>query len=172
MLAERVNPLQCPRCAYKLDDPLYCSKCGFSLKEDDKDQTVIYSLDDRPGNLVLSGWGKSVVKEKTKLVIHVDQATEPLIIEPKEQLNIGRSDGSKNVAPDLDLAPYGAVDKGVSRVHAAFKTDGNSISIVDLGSTNGTFLNEEHVPPNNAHILRDGDAVRLGKLVFHVYFKQ
>ena len=161
----------CPRCTHKLDDLQVCSNCGYSLKDDDKDQTVIYSLDDRPGNLVLSGWGKSQVKEKTKLVIHIDQAKKPLIIDPKDRMNIGRSDNTSKADLDLDLAPYGAVDKGVSRLHAVFKSEGTSISIMDLGSTNGTFLNEEHLSPNNARVLRDGDAVRLGKLIFHVYFK-
>ncbi len=51
-------------------------------------------------------------------------------------------------------------DAGVSRRHAQFlATFGKAISVVDLASTNGTFVNGERV---GARSLREGDLVRLG----------
>lgn len=49
---------------------------------------------------------------------------------------------------------------GVSRVHARFfhHADG-SVTVLDLGSTNGTFVNGEKVQEK---VLRDGDTVSLG----------
>jgi hypothetical protein len=51
---------------------------------------------------------------------------------------------------------------GVSRLHANLRLDAGSgaASIEDLGSTNGTFVNEARV--ESAVALRDGDIVHLG----------
>ena len=53
---------------------------------------------------------------------------------------------------------------GVSRRHALLRldTDGGAASIEDLGSTNGTFVNETRV--ETAAPLRDGDLVHLGSV--------
>jgi len=40
-----------------------------------------------------------------------------------------------------------------------------------MGSVNGTYLNGERLPANREHVIRDGDEIRLGKLVFHAYFQ-
>jgi pSer/pThr/pTyr-binding forkhead associated (FHA) protein len=41
--------------------------------------------------------------------------------------------------------------------------------IEDLSSTNGTFVNDQPVPPSRATRLKDGDKVRCGQLllIFH-----
>jgi DNA-binding winged helix-turn-helix (wHTH) protein len=49
----------------------------------------------------------------------------------------------------------------VSRRHARFVVSGGSASVEDLGSTNGTFVNQ--VPISTATALKDGDVVTLGK---------
>lgn len=166
-------PLRCPRCSSRLMRHDYCGNCGYSMAEDAKEQTIIRTLDDASlPKVIKGGWGRSQLARLSKLVFHIEQEREPLIVEPKERMHIGRSDETNNIAPDLDLGPYGGAKKGVSRLHAALKSDGSSVSIVDLGSTNGTFLNEEHLLPNQTRVLKDGDAVRLGHLVMHVYFKQ
>jgi len=50
----------------------------------------------------------------------------------------------------------------VSRRHARVEWSGTSHSIVDLGSTNGTFVNGSRV---KAHELRDGDRLQIGKVL-------
>lgn len=143
------------------------------MAEDIKEQTIIRTLDESTGRRVIKGgWGRSQLAKLSKLVFHIEAEREPVIVEPKARMHIGRADVRNNIAPDVDLGPYGGADKGVSRLHAALKSDGSSVSIVDLGSTNGTYLNEEHLVPNQTRKLKDGDAVRLGHLVMHVYFKQ
>lgn len=54
-------------------------------------------------------------------------------------------------------------DASVSRQHAEIAFDGDRVSIRDLGSSNGTFVNGKKVPQAD---LRAGDVVTLGKFVF------
>jgi hypothetical protein len=55
-------------------------------------------------------------------------------------------------------------DPTISSRHAALVIDAASASITveDTGSTNGTFVNDEHIGFNGRRELRDGDRVRFG----------
>lgn len=57
------------------------------------------------------------------------------------------------------------IDKGVSREHAEVYRVGEMVFIRDLGSRNGSFVNEEQV---EEELLREGDVIRVGstQLVF------
>ena len=56
-------------------------------------------------------------------------------------------------------------DSSISRHHARLKRTDDGLMIEDLGSTNGTFLNDERV---TAAIARDGDVVRFGNVAYRV----
>lgn len=56
------------------------------------------------------------------------------------------------------------ISKRVSREHARIWRDGRHIFIEDLGSTNGTYLNDERVLSPAA--LRDGDQILVGDVLF------
>ena len=53
----------------------------------------------------------------------------------------------------------------ISRHHAEFSLTEDAVSVVDLGSTNGTFVNGERLQVNHLHPLEDGDEVRFGNRV-------
>jgi hypothetical protein len=57
-------------------------------------------------------------------------------------------------------------DTGVSRVHAELRREGDVVTLVDRGSTNGTSVNGRRV---STAVLADGDVVELGatRFVFH-----
>jgi pSer/pThr/pTyr-binding forkhead associated (FHA) protein len=93
------------------------------------------------------------------------------VFQPRQETILGRLDPASGTAPDLDLTPYGALQGGVSRIHAAIRRGEDTLTLVDLGSVNGTHLNGQRLIPNQPRVLRDGDEIRLGKLVAHVYFK-
>jgi len=62
-------------------------------------------------------------------------------------------------------------DRRLSRRHAALKyTEGQGFHLIDLRSTNGSFVNGE--PVRRAICLRDGDQVRLGSLSFTFFVCQ
>lgn len=54
----------------------------------------------------------------------------------------------------------------VSRHHCVFKVDDYTVRVRDLGSTNGTFVNEERL--RGEVMLNTGDKVRVGTLEFEV----
>ncbi|MBO3739061.1 FHA domain-containing protein [Actinoplanes flavus] len=80
------------------------------------------------------------------------------------QVRIGRHSSSKGTTPEIDLAQAPA-DPGASHNHAllTFSVDGTWL-VSDLGSTNGTYLNEEARPldPGQTRALKDGDRVHVG----------
>jgi len=55
-------------------------------------------------------------------------------------------------------------DAGVSRQHATIRRDGNLYWLSDLGSANGSFVND--VAASTARALRHGDRIQLGTCLF------
>jgi diguanylate cyclase (GGDEF)-like protein len=53
--------------------------------------------------------------------------------------------------------------ESISRNHAKIVDTGKALVIRDLGSTNGTYVNDE---PVSEHHLRDGDLVKIGHTIF------
>jgi pSer/pThr/pTyr-binding forkhead associated (FHA) protein len=39
---------------------------------------------------------------------------------------------------------------------------------MDMGSTNGTYVNGRRLVPNQTYILRDGDEIRFSRLTAHI----
>lgn len=71
-----------------------------------------------------------------------------------EIVTIGRSPGNKLVLHDAQ----------VSRNHALIRREGTRYLIIDLGSANGTFINDK--PVTTATPLRSNDVIRLGESIF------
>lgn len=57
---------------------------------------------------------------------------------------------------DADITLVG---DGISRKHVAIECDGDTITLQDLGSTNGCFVNGDRV---KRYVLQDGDRIQLG----------
>ncbi len=53
--------------------------------------------------------------------------------------------------------------EAISRNHCKLTNNGQMISVRDLGSTNGTFVNDEMV---DEQYLRDGDFIKIGRCIF------
>ena len=54
-------------------------------------------------------------------------------------------------------------DPEVSRRHATIRDQGGQLAIEDLGSTNGTYVNDKKIESTD---LVDGDNIRLGRTTF------
>jgi hypothetical protein len=75
-------------------------------------------------------------------------------------LSTGRTTVGRANAPEPADVPL--ADATISSRHAAFNVDLNVVVVEDTNSTNGTYVNEEHIGQNGRRELRDGDRVRFG----------
>ena len=57
-------------------------------------------------------------------------------------------------------------DSQASGHHAEIRPEGQGYSIIDLGSTNGTFVNEQQLTPNVPRQLNPGDRIRIGQTIY------
>jgi hypothetical protein len=135
-------------------------------------QTSTKKLDHITSQLLgKSTWGTARLDHEAAVVLHIRDAVDPVMLPLVEETTLGRFDQATATRPVLDLSAFGAQEKGVSRLHAAIRRGDETLTLVDLGSVNGTHLNGQRLIPNQPRVLRDGDEIRLGKLVCHVFFK-
>jgi two-component system cell cycle response regulator len=104
--------------------------------------TVISKITDRP-----------VERDAALVVIHGMELGRKFDIN-RDEMSIGRS----------SRADVQVDHESVSRNHARLLCAGRSVLISDLGSTNGTFVNDELVVGERA--LRNGDLLKIGRTIF------
>jgi pSer/pThr/pTyr-binding forkhead associated (FHA) protein len=167
--------ITCPNCNHdNREGLLFCINCGYSITDAMVGQATIPTRrveSDPDESSAKSTWGSARFRQGSTIILHIHEAAEPVTIEPAQRIIFGRSDNNSTYLPDVDFAPYGALEKGVSRQHAALEINEDTLMLLDVGSSNGTFLNGQRLLPNQPRVLRDGDEVRLGKLITHIYFK-
>lgn len=79
------------------------------------------------------------------------------------QVLVGRRSRSRGIHPDIDLTGP-PEDPGISHAHALFLPQADGWAVVDLGSANGTYVNDPAKPiPVRAPIpVRPGDRIYAG----------
>lgn len=60
-------------------------------------------------------------------------------------------------------------DASVSRKHAKISRQGNKVLLTDLGSSNGTFVNDQKIEPNQPTELRKDDVIKFGNIILKFY---
>lgn len=165
----------CPNCGRKNESEApICIFCGYPLF-DTGQHVETRALGDTDYEENIPKWGSSRVPPHLELIIERDDETKETLrydTTNLQRLVLGRVDPETNEAPEVNLTHFDAQDKGVSRQHAAILLKDGSLHIMDLNSYNGTFLNGQRLVANQPRVLRDGDSVRLGYLVFDVAFEQ
>jgi FHA domain len=76
---------------------------------------------------------------------------------------IGRRNREQGVEPEIDLGIHPA-DRGVSTQHAVLRIHDSGLTVTDLGSTNGTSLNDSDdlLPKDEETPLAEGDRIHVG----------
>ncbi|MGK7889799.1 MAG: FHA domain-containing protein [Leptolyngbyaceae cyanobacterium] len=100
------------------------------------------------------------LQTQTVRLVHT-QTNTPLELPPNlAVIHVGKP--NDRVPPDIDVS--GFVDSEVvSRVHADIRVEGDQYYLEDVGSSNGTYVNNVPLLPGNRHRLRAGDRIALGK---------
>lgn len=166
----------CTTCEAVCDeDQLYCTQCGSVLlhalqHNSNAFNEITQRLGAPEGKEVALEWGTAYFHPNARLVLQFMETNEELPIRVGfAPLIIGRRSG--NSVPHVDLLPFGGSTKGVSRQHVRIERDGDSLLVTDIGSHNGTFLNQERLVVNRPYLLRNRAALQLGYLLIRVQFK-
>lgn len=96
------------------------------------------------------------VKTWPTLTIEREQGSEEITIS-ESNFVIGRNP---------EAAQYVEESTGVSRMHVEFVRIENSYSVKDLGSKNGTKVNDQPLVPYKLHSLEVGDTIQIGKATY------
>lgn len=89
-----------------------------------------------------------------------------------DRLIIGWNDKKSGAMVDIDLSKFAAFERGVSRQHAEITRLPSGLLITDLGSNNGTFINEHRLPPHKPLPLLNECILHLGQLAIQVYYRE
>ncbi len=165
----------CPNCKHtNMAGAVFCSECGFPLDAEDMltTQTIATGqVKEALGRQKGTAGPPPPVLPDSWMTLHLLDSGQLLPLSDRREFTLGRISEGQPIMPDIDLSPYQAYASGVSRLHAVIKQQGQRVIIMDLGSSNGTYLNGKRLTPNVEHILHHGDVVALGKLKIQVLLK-
>jgi hypothetical protein len=143
-----------------LTDPTSPDDKGLQETPEAKNKTQ--RVDIEPDDPIFR-WGETSFSHQQEVGLYPVGFFAPVRVMVEGMFVLGRSGSDNSIQPDLCLSAFEAGKQTVSRLHAAlFISDWGGIKVMDLGSTNGTFLNGARIPPHQPRILRDGDEIRLG----------
>jgi hypothetical protein len=159
----------CQNCkSQEPDGAIFCSECGTQLLQPNSIQTQKFAndldeLQDR------TSYANEISQQSgTWISLHLLDSGHILAFSDRSEFTLGRLSDNQPIEPDVDLSPYKAFDNGVSRLHAVIRRNEGNVVLVDLGSSNGTYINGIRIMPNVEHPLRHGDIVALGKLKMQI----
>ncbi len=103
---------------------------------------------------------KTQLQQFTARLLHVQSNTVLELPPHLDVIHVGKP--NDRIPPDLDVSGFADSDI-VSRIHADIRAEGDAYYIEDVGSSNGTYVNNLPLRPGDRHRLRAGDRISLGK---------
>jgi hypothetical protein len=114
--------------------------------------------------------GNALLQKQTTVLFALIDSDLVLPVHIRDRVIIGRRDWESNEQADIDLAPYSGRERGVSRQHAALHRSSHVVSLVDLNSSNGTYINGTKLLAYQPRLLREGDQICFGNMCFRITF--
>lgn len=103
---------------------------------------------------------KTQLQQVTARLFHVQSDRDIELPQTLSVIHIGKP--NDRIPPDVDVSGF-PNSEIVSRIHADIRVEGDAHYIEDVGSSNGTYINNLPLLPGNRHRLRPGDRISLGK---------
>jgi hypothetical protein len=146
-----MSHVYCPECGFQNPETSnYCSRCGALLAVDTGSETTMsFDVDEssEEGESLLASLGIT----GPALVVRSGGGMAGQTFQPGEgRTLVGRS-------PECEIF---LDDVTVSRRHAEISRDGDTFTIRDLGSLNGTYVNRKRI---ESAVLQNDDEVQVGK---------
>ncbi|GAB2576373.1 hypothetical protein Aab01nite_13140 [Paractinoplanes abujensis] len=158
----------CPNCGTpRAGSSRFCEDCGYDHSTGRVPTLVAPATPGSPAEL--AGWTVTIAPDRSYfednaidgIEFPADGKTRTVPL-PPPQVRIGRKSTSKGTHPEIDLSDD---DPGVSHSHALLTLSVDGVWLVsDVGSTNGTYVNDDQAPltAGQSRALTDGDRVHVG----------
>jgi serine/threonine-protein kinase len=175
-LAVHLEKLMSGRVSYGMPAPVlggetvqvqtvYCGFCGGRIAADDV--FCAHCGARQPLAAVGSSALLHTVRPTAKLVVTGTTELDASFILQKDSNLLGRTDPHSNIFPEIDLSRFDPETK-VSRRHARIWLEGETFLVEDLGSVNGTVINDSvRLAPRQPRVLDSGDKLRVGETTLH-----
>jgi len=164
--------VSCPNCSTKNKaNEIFCYACGQLMDAGQGLHATRSFAEAEMESVTPEYFGKDSL-----LILQVRDSGAYFRLRPQNtthELVIGRSSTNTAMTPDIDLTEEHAEEFGVSRLHIAIQyvADNSTLNILDLGSANGSYINGQRLHPSENRILRNGDQIRLGRMVLLVRYE-
>lgn len=165
----------CPNCNHEEPEgAIFCSECGTKLITTDGLSTARIEINSaRLMNAeAASKQDAPIPVTEAQVNLHIIRTGQILPLIGREEFTLGRISQGQSILPDIDLSPFDAYSQGVSRLHATLKIREGYLYIEDLGSSNGTRVNNVKIPAHNDHLVHHGDVVSLGRFKIQALIRQ
>lgn len=164
----------CPVCKLGNDvNAAVCQYCNSPLKEHSTEVPTTQRVED---SFALTAEIKEqVTREHTPpargLSLFLLNKGDPIALSMEQEFVLGRA-GDLTSEPMIDLTNHDAFAMGVSRRHAMIRAAGEKYELIDLNSSNGTWLDGQRLVPNKPYDLPSGGVIQLGRMgLIVVYMK-
>ena len=164
----------CPVCKNKNElEAIVCGYCGAALDNPFMDPGAKTKTTDMQALTPeqIRDWviDKAAVPDNG-IAVYVEGASNPAYIDSNREFVIGRKVGTTSEGM-LDLSPWGGYHLGLSRRHALIRRTEHGYEVLDLGSVNGAWLNDERLVPHKSYPLASGSHLRLGSMRLVVLYR-
>jgi len=156
----------CSTCQHsEVEGALFCSECGAQLVSMQNLATQNFHIsEDMPDLGNIEPIQDIKFEPSDKISLQVLDGGQFLPLSDRNEFTVGRVSEGQSVLPDIDLTAYNAYENGVSRLHAVIRKSEHQVKLMDLGSSNGTYLNGTRLTPERDYTLQHGNIIAFGKL--------
>ena len=167
----------CPACKTKNElEAMVCGHCGATLNDSFIEGGLRTKTTDMQALTpeMIRDWSFTEAKEAAVpdrgIAVFLEGESNPACIDSRAEFVLGRkSETSSEVL--VDLSRFRGYSLGLSRRHVAIRRTGDGYEVLDLGSVNGTWLNEERLVPHQSYPLPSGTHLRLGRMRLFVLYQ-
>ncbi|HSG43694.1 MAG TPA: FHA domain-containing protein [Anaerolineales bacterium] len=151
-------------------EAIICVYCGASLDKGKFSTTrkaeIKINYSEKPEDLSID----EAVIPKEGIAVYFAETTKPFVIQTDKEFIIGRK-VIETTESMLDLSDFDGFKMGLSRRHAMIRQAESGYEIIDLSSTNGTWLNDERLVPYTPYPLASGSRLRLSRIRLFVFYR-
>lgn len=149
---------------------MICKSCGASLDESKyattRNSEIKINYSEKPKELKVD----EAIIPNDGIAVYFAETTKPFVIQTDKEFVIGRK-VIETSEPMLDLSDFDGFKMGLSRRHAMIRHAESGYEIIDLSSTNGTWVNDERLVPYTPYSLASGSQLRLSRIRLFVFYR-